>query len=68
MTTNNAILEIVLGCALMVFAFVNKRFYASKGYGGATDKEVPRWAGRLLFAGGGTLFIIAGVTHLLLDL
>ena len=65
MTTSTAILAIVIGVVLEVVAFANRRFYASKGYGGATDKQIPRWAGRLLFAVGGALFIIAGAIHLL---
>jgi len=65
MTTGTAILAIVVGIVLEVLALVNKRFYASKGYGGATDKQIPRWAGRLLFAVVGALFIIAGAIHLL---
>ncbi len=61
----NPILLIIVGIALEVIAFVNKQFYASKGCGGATDKKVPRWAGRLVFAGVGAMFIIGGIAKLL---
>ena len=68
MTTKMSFLMIILGCVLEVIAFVSKHFYAAKGiYGGATDKEVPRWIGRLLFASGGAVFIAIGIARLLLD-
>ena len=67
MTSNMAVLSIVVGCVLEVVAFANRRFYAAKGYGGGTDKELPRWAGRMLFAIGGVIFIVVGAVHLFLE-
>jgi len=63
MTSSDAVLSIGVGCVLEVVAFASKHFYASKGYGGATDKEIPFWLGRLGFALGGALFIVVGVVH-----
>ena len=64
MSSGAALLSVVIGVALGLMAVFNQRFFAARGYGGATDKEIPLWAGRLVFGFGGALFIIIGLYRL----
>jgi VIT1/CCC1 family predicted Fe2+/Mn2+ transporter len=65
MTNTSAIIVIVMGLGMITAGLTIKQFYAAKGmYGALSDKKIPRWAGRLLFVGIGTVFISVGIAHL----
>jgi VIT1/CCC1 family predicted Fe2+/Mn2+ transporter len=66
MTDTSAIIVIIMGLGMIAVGLTVKQFYAAKGmYGAAlSDKKIPRWAGRVLFIGIGTVFILVGVAHL----
>ncbi len=57
---------IVTGVIMIIGGLTTKQFYAATGImGGApTDKKMPRWAGRLLITGIGTVFLLVGIAHL----
>ena len=66
MSDTSAIIVIISGLGMIALGVTIKQFYAAKGiYGAAlSDKKIPRWAGRLLFIGIGTVFLLVGIAHL----
>jgi len=69
MTETTAILAIVGGCAVIIFAFVIKQFYAARSLLGVSlsGRQIQTWKGRLLFVGVGAFLILIGVTFFLFD-
>jgi hypothetical protein len=58
-----AITMIVVGAALIVASFLFKNFYATGGIPLpiASDRQVPRWQGRLIFWVVGGMFVLGGM-------
>ncbi len=64
MSTNKAILAIVVGVIAIVLGLTIKQFYAAKGvYGVTLGRPIPRWQGRLLFLVIGGLICLVGITY-----
>lgn len=57
---------ILFGLVFLIFGCVAEKFYWGRGvYGGdSSNKLMPKWAGRVLFIGIGTAFILFGFAHL----
>ena len=67
MSETKAILEIIVGCAMIVCGLMIKQFYAAKGMYGAvlSDRRIATWKGRLLFLIIGVVMVLAGAHFLL---
>ena len=67
MTTKMSIVAIVVGCCTEIVAALGTDFYTANGVYAPSDKRAPTWAGRLMFAVVGAIFIIVGGAHLILS-
>jgi hypothetical protein len=66
LTDNTAILCVVIGCAALAVGTFGKQFYYGKAGWGRSNRPAPRWYGRMIFFIVAGLFILAGVSHLLM--
>jgi hypothetical protein len=56
------VISVIVGAAAILFgAFGNKFYYSKSFYGALGNKPAPTWFGRLMFIGGGIVFIAAGL-------
>lgn len=69
MNETKAILAIVFGCVMIIFAFFIKQFYAGRGIWSVSlsDRQIPAWLGRLLFIVVGLAALLVGVRFLLVN-
>jgi len=64
MSTNKAILAIVVGVIAIVIGLTNKQFYASRGmYAAGLGPPIARWQGLLLFVVVGFVFCTVGIAY-----
>jgi hypothetical protein len=68
-STNKAVLAIVMGTAFIVLGLTMKQFYAARGiYGaGKLGRPIARWKGRLLFLVIGIAFCLVGIAYFVTD-
>jgi hypothetical protein len=62
MTDTEAAVFILAGLASVVHGFTGKQFYAAKGRWNR-GRQIPNWAGRLMFFFVGSLFLFVGIVH-----
>ena len=69
MSTNKAVLAIVVGVTFIVLGLTLKQFYAAKGiYGaGSLGRPIARCQGRLLFPVIGIVFCSVGIAYFFTD-
>jgi hypothetical protein len=68
-STNKAVLAIVVGVTFIVLGLTMKQFYAAKGIygGGSLGRPIARWQGRLLFLVIGIVFCSIGIAYFFTD-
>jgi hypothetical protein len=66
MNETKAIIAIASGCVVIVFSLTVKQFYAARGLYGVSNREIPRWRGRLLGLVVGVVMGVVGARFLLL--
>jgi len=64
MTETEAVISIAVGLLFCVLAFAIKQFHWALRGANISSREMPRWAGRLLFLFVGVLFLYIGFAFL----